>query len=286
MKIWVTGSEGMLGSALVQACLKRELDVLGTSRREADITVFESLSAMASQIKPTHIINCAAYTDVDGAEKEPAIAHAINALGAENIARVARQHGARLIHISTDYVFNGTGTQPYREDDPCAPANQYGKSKWEGEKKVLEAFPNVCILRTSWLFGAKGKNLISSLMNWFLQKEEIQVVFDQCGRPTFCHDLASAAIALLDATGIFHFANEGERSRYQIALDLLSAAKDHGIKLRCQRILPVPSAKFPTPAVRPSYSVLDTNKFFHLTNIKPRLWGDVLNDYLKTYAIS
>ncbi len=284
MKIWVTGAEGMLGSALMQHCLRRDLDAIGTSRRDADIASQDQLSAAASRIKPTHIINCAAYTDVDGAEKESAYAHTVNAQGAENIALVAKTCGARLIHISTDYVFNGTGSHPYREDDLCAPANQYGKSKWEGEKKVLTAFPEACILRTSWLFGSKGKNLISSLMNWFQQKEEIQVVFDQCGKPTYCHDLASATVALLNASGIFHFANEGERSRYQIALDLLNAAKEHGMQLRCQRILPVPSAKFPTPAPRPAYSVLDTNKFYHFTNIRPRLWGEVINDYLQAYA--
>lgn len=286
MKIWVTGAEGMLGSALMQSCLRRGLDAVGTTRREADISSPDHLSAAAGQIKPTHIINCAAYTDVDGAEKDPDSAHAINAQGAENIALAARTCSSRLIHISTDYVFNGTGSQPYREDDPCAPANQYGKSKWEGEKKVLAAAPDACIIRTSWLFGSKGRNLISSLMNWFQQKEEVQVVFDQRGRPTYCHDLASATIALLNASGVFHFANDGERSRYQIALDLLQAAKERGMQLRCQRVLPVPSAKFPTPAPRPSYSVLDTGKFYHFTNIKPRLWGEVLNDYLHVYASS
>jgi dTDP-4-dehydrorhamnose reductase len=286
MKIWIVGAEGMLGSALMQRCLREELDVEGTSRRDADVTKFERLTAKAEQIKPTHVINCAAYTDVDRAEKEPDAAFAVNAQGAENVALAARAAGARLVHISTDYVFHGTGTEPYREEDLCAPANEYGKSKWEGEKKVAAALPEACILRTSWLFGSKGKNLISSLMNWFQQKEELQVVFDQRGRPTYCHDLASAAIALLNASGVFHFANDGERSRYQIAIDLLQAAKERGIELRCQRIVPVPSAKFPTPAARPSYSVLDTSKFFHFTNIRPRLWGEVLNDYLHTYASS
>ncbi len=286
MKIWIVGAEGMLGSALMQRCLRQELDVEGTSRRDADVTKFDRLTAKAEQIKPTHIINCAAYTDVDSAEKEPDAAFAVNAQGAENVALAARACGARLVHISTDYVFHGTGKEPYREEDLCAPANQYGKSKWEGEKKVAAALPEACILRTSWLFGSKGKNLISSLMNWFQQKEELQVVFDQRGRPTYCHDLASAAIALLNAPGVFHFANDGERSRYQIAIDLLQAAKERGIELRCQRILPVSSAKFPTPAARPSYSVLDTSKFFHFTNIRPRLWGEVLNDYLHTYASS
>ncbi len=286
MKVWIIGADGMLGSALMQSCLRKEIDVTGTSRQEANIIQFDVLSAMAAQIRPTHIVNCAAYTDVDGAEKEPELALAVNAEGAANAARVARDCGARLIHISTDYVFNGDGTQAYVEEDLCAPTNQYGQSKWEGEKRVLGLLADACIVRTSWLFGTKGKNFISSLMNWFQQQEELQVVFDQRGKPTYRHDLAAAILTLLDASGIIHFANDGERSRYQIALDLMEASKERGIQLRCQRIIPIPSSKFPTPAVRPSYSVLNTNKYFHLTNIKPRPWGEVLNDYLSHYASS
>jgi dTDP-4-dehydrorhamnose reductase len=236
------------------------------------------------QIQPSHIVNCAAYTDVDNAEKEPQKAFAVNAEGAANVAIVARECGARLIHVSSDYVFSGSGSQPYLEEDNCAPANQYGLSKWEGEQRVLQMLPETCILRTSWIFGINGKNFISSLMHWFQQKEELQVVYDQCGRPTYCHDLAAAIFTLLEMRGIIHFANEGERSRYQIALDLLEAARVRGIPLKCQRILPISSAKFSTPAVRPAYSVLSTAKYFHLTNHKPRLWGEVLNDYLTYYA--
>jgi dTDP-4-dehydrorhamnose reductase len=286
MKIWVTGADGMLGSTLMQCCRGKEIDAVGTARQEADIAQLDRIFTKAKQIQPTHIVNCAAYTDVDGAEKEPAAAFAVNAEGAANVARAAREYGAHLIHISTDYVFNGTGSEPYREDDLCAPSNQYGQSKWEGEKRVLKILPEACILRTSWLFGSKGKNFISSLMNWFQQKEELQVVHDQCGKPTYCHDLAIAVLTLLGARGIIHFANGGERSRYQIALDLLEASKARGIRLKCQRILPVPATEFPTPALRPAYSVLDTGKYSHLTHKRPRLWSEILNDYLIHYASS
>jgi dTDP-4-dehydrorhamnose reductase len=286
MKIWVIGTEGMLGSALKQCCVRKKIDVTGTSRDDADITQLDQMMVQIKQIQPTHIVNCAAYTDVDGAERKPDLAFAVNAEGAANVARAAREWGARLIHLSTDYVFDGIGSLPYLEDDPCSPSNQYGQSKWEGEKKVLEILPEACILRTSWLFGSKGKNFISSLMRWFQQKEELQVVYDQRGRPTYCHDLAAAVLTLLDARGVMHFANVGERSRYQIALDLLEASRVQGIQLKCQRIIPVPSTKFPTPAIRPTYSVLDTNKYFHLTHNKPRLWSEVLNDYLVDYATS
>lgn len=284
MKVWVTGAEGMLGSSLMQCCLEKGIDVVGTSRQEADVSQFDQLSSKACQIKPTHIVNCAAYTNVDGAEREPEIAFAVNTRGASNIAQIASECDARLIHISTDYVFNGMGTQPYVEEDLCAPINQYGQSKWDGEKKVLEALPEACIVRTSWLFGSKGKNFISSMMHWFQQKDELQIVSDQCGKPTYCQDLAAAILNLLDQQGIIHFANEGERSRYQIALDLMEASKERGIPLRCQRVIPVPSSTFPLPATRPSYSVLNTNKYFHLVNIKPRPWSIILNDYLLHYA--
>jgi dTDP-4-dehydrorhamnose reductase len=284
MKVWVTGADGMLGSAVVQYCLRKAIDVIGTSRQEADVVQLNQLSAQAAQITPTHIVNCAAYTDVDSAEKESETAFAVNAEGAANVARVSLECAARLIHISTDYVFNGRGVEPYLEEDPCSPSNQYGKSKWEGEKRVLEILPEACIVRTSWLFGSRGKNFISSLMHWFQQKEELQVVSDQCGKPTYCHDLAAAIFTVLEVRGIIHFANDGERSRYQIALDLMEALRLRGIQFRCQRIVPVPSSKFSTLAIRPLYSVLDTSKYFRLTSIKPRLWEEILNDYLVDYA--
>jgi dTDP-4-dehydrorhamnose reductase len=280
MKIWVTGAEGMLGSVLIQYCTLKGIDVVGTSRKEADISGLEAMLSKAAKIQPTHIVNCAAYTDVDGAEKNVEAAFAVNGDGAGNVAQAALRCGAHLVHISTDYVFDGNGTRPYTEEDPCAPANQYGLSKWEGEKKVLSIFPAACILRTSWVFGSKGKNFISSLLHWFTQKEELQVVFDQRGKPTYCHDLADAILTLIDVKGIVHFANDTERSRYQIALDLLHACKEKGLKPKCQQITPVPSATFPTPAARPAFSTLDTNKYFHLTNRKPRSWAEILQEYL------
>jgi dTDP-4-dehydrorhamnose reductase len=270
----------MLGSALIDSCQRHGIEAVGTSRLQADITNQDALAACARAICPTHIVNCAAYTDVDGAEKDPQTAFAINAEGAANVARTARDFGARLIHLSTDYVFSGTGSQPYKEDDPCAPPNTYGRSKWEGEKKVLEILKEACIIRTSWIFGPKGKNFISSLLKAFQQKEELRAVSDQAGRPTYVRDLAEAVLSMLNAEGIFHFANTGEKSRYQIALDVLEASKRLGLPHICQRIVSVSSAEFPTIAIRPAYSVLDTDKYFHHTNQKPRPWGEVVNEFL------
>lgn len=280
MKIWVTGSHGMLGKALIEHCRRLGIDASGASRNEADISQLSELHRIASDVRPTHIVNCAAYTNVDGAEKEKEAAYAANALGAAHIATVAKDLGARLVHISTDYVFNGTGSVPYKETDVCQPANCYGLTKWEGEKHILNIFPQACIVRTSWLFGLGGKNFISSLMKWLQEKEEIQVVSDQCGRPTYCYDLADAILSLLDAEGIVHFANTGERSRYQIALDLMSEMKERNVPMKCKQIIPVPSTQFPTPAVRPAYSVLDTLKYTELTGREPRAWDEIVKEYV------
>lgn len=280
MKLWVVGAGGMLGSALVECCRARGIAAVGTTRQEGDIADVAQLRRICKALGPTHIVNCAAYTDVDGAEKEPAAAYAINRDGAGHVAKVARELGVRLVHVSTDYVFDGKGLAPYREEDLCAPGNHYGMSKWEGEKKVLEILPTACVMRTSWLFGTKGKNFISSLLKGFQQREELQVVFDQCGKPTWCRDAAEAVLTLLESEGIVHFANGGERSRYQIALEMLQAARDSGIEVKCRSILPVPSAQFPTPAARPAYSVLDTTRYRHLTKIEPRPWGEAVREFL------
>ncbi len=270
----------MLGSVLMKHCMERGIKVVGTSRLDADVCDEDQLEKVAITESPTHIVNCAAYTDVDGAEAKSEAAFAVNCWGAANVAAVARKVKARLIHVSTDYVFDGKARKPYSEEDKCAPVNVYGKSKWEGEQKVLEAVPEACILRTSWLFGLKGKNFISSLWGRFQQVEELQVVSDQCGKPTYCSDLARAVINLLDAEGIVHFANEGGSSRYEIALKLLEVMKQRGLRPKCKKISPVGSAQFPTAALRPTYSMLDTDKYFSLTSTRPRLWFEAADEFI------
>ncbi len=284
MKIWIIGANGLLGSQLLSYLKNKRINVVGTLRHEADVTDLLQLQEFVKMIQPSHIINCAAYTDVDGAEKNSELAFAINAKGAEHVAIVAQDCGARMIHISTDYVFNGKQMVPYREMDDCDPINVYGRSKREGEIKILQVYPQTCIVRTSWLFGAKGKNFISSVLKWLLEKEELNVVSDQCGKPTYCPDLAEAIFHLLDAVGIVHFANGPERSRFHIALDLMQAAKELGCNLKCEKINPVPSVQFPMPAQRPAYTALDTTRYVELTHKHPRSWEAVIKEYL-THAI-
>lgn len=286
MKLWITGGQGMLGKSLQKLCDQKGIACVASSRNEADLTDPSALIQLAECIQPTHIINCAAYTDVDGAEKNEEKAFAVNALGARNLASAALKAGAKFIHVSTDYVFDGLSTKPYREEDVCGPINVYGNSKWEAEKLVLSTFPKACIIRTSWLFGAQGKNFISSVLHWLQEKERIQVVADQCGRPTFVHDLAQAVLDLLDADGIVHFANSGAVSRFQLALDVKEEMLKLGKRVKCAQIEPVASQQFPTPAKRPSYSVLATEKFTQMTGKQPRPWLEAMGEYFEHVSAS
>lgn len=268
----------MLGKTLFNECRMRGIEVCASSRAEADVTNLQRLLAKGESIAPTHIVNCAAFTNVDGAERDFAGAFAINAVGAGNAASVAKDLGALLVHISTDYVFDGRGIEPLTEEGVCAPINYYGKTKWEGENRVLNVLPNACIMRTSWLFGGRGKNFISSILQGIKEKEELTVVSDQCGKPTYCTDAADAILNLLNCQGIVHFAGAEAMSRYEAACRLLSAAQERGMAVKCRAILPVPSSAFPTPAKRPAYSVLDTRKYTSMTQRQPKNWEAVLNE--------
>lgn len=281
MKLWVCGGQGMLGRSLQQMCVQKGICCVATSRNEADLTDLSQLMQLAKQIQPSHIVNCAAYTDVDGAEKNESTAFAVNATGAQNLALTALDVKAKFIHISTDYVFDGFAAAPYREEDLANPINAYGRSKWEGERCVLNAFPKACIIRTSWLFGARGKNLISSVLSWLQEKEKIQVVFDQRGRPTFVMDLARAVFDLLDVEGIVHFANAVPVTRYQLAVDVRDEMLKRGKPVRCTQIEAVCGLQFPTLAQRPSYSVLATEKFTQITGKQPRPWMEAIGEYFE-----
>ncbi len=283
MKIWVLGSQGMLGKAFLSYCKAQGIEAVGTSRKEADVTQFASLYEIGQKIAPSHIVNCAAFTDVDRAELDRESAFLVNVEGALNGAKVAKALSLRYIHISSDYVFSGESAQAYREEDLCAPINFYGWTKLQGEKAVLAHDPTACVVRTSWVFGGEGKNFISSLLQWFKEKKSLTVVSDQYGKPTYCKDLSEAILALLDHEGIVHFANQGVGSRYKIALELLSLLRQKGIDVLCEEIIPVEAARFPTLAPRPLCSVLDTTHFETMTGIAPRPWDAIFNELVSAY---
>lgn len=280
MKLWIVGAGGLVGKALSRRCAELHLNYVATSKEEADITDLPQLLNVAHIIQPTHIINCAAYTNVDQAESEQELVRKINVEGPDNLARVAKEHRAKLIHLSSDYVFDGKGQAPYKEDDLCAPNGIYAKSKRDGELRIISSGADYCIIRTSWVFGRGGKNFISSILEAMKTKSVLKVVNDQSGCPTFCVDLANAILKLLPHSGIFHFANHGIVSRFDIAQVLLQEAKRMGYQLVCEKIEPVSSANFPTPAPRPSYSALSCEKLTATLGWKPRPWKETLKDYI------
>jgi dTDP-4-dehydrorhamnose reductase len=276
MKLWILGADGLVGSALKQLCIEKDIKFSASNKIEADISDFNSLKNAFPGA--THIINCAAYTNVDKAELEPDLAYRINAEGAKNAALIAKEQGARFIHLSTDYVFDGQKARAYEEDDSCNPLSVYAKSKLEGEREVLKAYPQSCILRTSWVFGKGGKNFLSSLLTLMQTKEEITIDATQTSRVTYCLDLARAILELLPFSNVFHFANSQECSRLDVAQELYEIAKERKIPLKCQKI--IPSYQAIKGAPRPLRSVLSTERFALDTKSKPRSWQDALKEYV------
>lgn len=280
MKVWILGAGGQVGRALVDFCQAENIRFVAATHAEADITNLEQLQRAADKIAPTHILNAAAFTDVDGAETQFERAHAVNALGPEHIGIVAAERDIHVVHLSTDYVFDGLKETPYVEEDPTSPLGVYGKTKREGEERLFEQLPTACIIRTSWVFGILGKNFISYALSILQNKERIEAVDDQQNRPTYNRDLARAMLDLSSHSGLFHFANHGVVSRYQIVLDFQAEAHKRGIPIRCKEIVPVLSTAFPAKSPRPLRSILSTAKIERVLGRKPRLWETVLGEYL------
>ena len=278
MKIWILGAGGMLGQTLQNFLRDKEISFVASSKEQADITNFIELDALCREIHPTHIFNCAAFTAVDAAETQLDLAMKINGQAPGILGKLAKKYGARLIHVSTDYVFSGRQQTPFKEGDETNPINAYGRSKLEGEKSLLREMLSACIVRTSWIYGAGGKNFISSIVGLLQTKETLQVASDQVGRPTYVTDLAEALWELKDSSGIYHFASSGQASRFEIAKQVLSYMKQNNIKVACDEILPVSARLFSTPAPRPFYSVLDTSKYEREYKTTPRHWKETLKE--------
>ncbi len=278
MRAWILGSSGMVGTCLHHLIEKQGFLVFSSTHDQLDVTNYDSLRALAYKIQPTHIFNCTAFTAVDEAEKNRQEAWDVNAKAPGLIGKVAVELGCKVIHISTDYVFSGTKSIPFKEDDLKNPVNFYGMSKLEGEKNLLDQMPFACIVRTSWVYGSTGKNFISSLVALMKSNQSILVANDQVSKPTFCYDLAHALLDLKDATGIFHFASGEEASRYEIAKEVFKYMKEHSMPIACQQVDPTTASTFPTPAQRPNYSSLDTSKYEKYTHKKPRSWKETIKE--------
>ncbi|RNC67772.1 MAG: dTDP-4-dehydrorhamnose reductase [Desulfuromonadales bacterium] len=270
--ILVVGAKGMLGQDLMRVLPG---DVRGVDIEEIDITSPESVRRVLVTLKPRVVVNCAAYTDVDGCESNVALAMAVNGEAVGNLAAVTKEVGALLVQVSTDYVFDGGKGSPCLEDDPVNPLSIYGKSKLLGEEKAREN-PDHLIVRTQWLYGLGGKNFVETMLRLAKEKTELAVVDDQIGAPTWTVDLALAISELLDngCRGTYHAANDGFCSWFDFAEAIFAEA---GIAMR---VRPQTTEELGRPARRPLYSVLNCGKLVHDTGLQLEQWREALKTYL------
>lgn len=296
MTLWLVGAGGMLGRAFAEGLARTGIRVVQTDA-EVDITDGEAVRTLARAERPTHIINCAAYTRVDDAETHPAEAQRINVLGPENLALAAAESESCLVHISTDYVFAGDAREPYDEAAPCAPKSVYGRTKWEGERRVL-ALPcrsRAYVVRTSWLFGKHGNNFVRTILRLLASEDELRVVSDQIGRPTYAPDLALAVLRLIGVEprgaapaepGVYHYANRGATSWHAFACAIREGALRRQFPVRTRKVTAVATSEVPRPATRPAYSVLSTARYEAATASTPREWPETLEAYFDELSAS
>jgi dTDP-4-dehydrorhamnose reductase len=284
MSYLVTGAKGQLGQTVV-ALLKQEgKKVCSFSRDQLDIGDYAQLSEIFADHRPNIVFNCAAYTQVDRAESEPEIAHHVNAQGSEYLAQLCAQHDAFLCHFSTDYVFDGKACLPYEESTIPAPLGVYGQTKRLGEVAIETSQARYGILRTAWVYGIAGKNFVKTILRLAQERETLRIVEDQIGTPTWTGDLAEVALALAEGqteSGIYHVTNSGVASWYDFALAICEEATLLGWNLRVHEIVPISTAEYPTPAKRPSYSVLSRHKVEGILGRKMTHWRVALRLMLK-----
>jgi dTDP-4-dehydrorhamnose reductase len=261
MRLLVTGAAGMLGHEVVAAGARLGHEVVAWDLPECDLTDGDATLDAIRRLEPRAVINCAAYTNVDGAETDEATATRVNGDAAGNVARACAAVDARLVQVSTDYVFDGSKHEPWVESDPTSPLGAYGRSKLHGENLVRAELPDHAIVRTAWLFGPHGPNFVSTMLRLAAERDEVEVVTDQVGSPTFAGHLAPALVDMAERTdtGIFHGAGSGSCSWYELTLEAFDAA---GVSCR---VLPTTVEKFARPAPRPAYSVLGSEREHPIT---------------------
>lgn len=288
----VFGKRGQLASALARIAHAEGASVVCYGRDAVDLADSGAVGALVRSVRPTLVVNAAAYTAVDRAEDEPAAAFALNRDGPAALAEVCAAIDVPLVHVSTDYVFDGAKPAPYVETDPKAPLNVYGRSKSEGEDRVLEAHPRAAVLRTSWVYGPSGANFVRTMLRLAATRDEVAVVDDQHGRPTAARDLAAACLtagrALLDrepaAAGLFHYAGQGDASWADVAEAAFAGWARHGHRTPALRR--IPTAQFPTRAARPRNSRLDTGKIERVLGLRPVAWREALDRCVDEIAMS
>ena len=288
--IWLIGNKGMLGTEVSLLMEELHIPFIGTDR-DVSITDINALREFTNHYSLLNnpvkwIINCAAYTAVDKAEDDKETCHLINIEGSRNIAAAAKEIGAAIIHISTDYVFNGRGEKPYTEEDETDPIGIYGLSKRYGEIKILEENENSYIIRTAWLYGKHGNNFVYTMLRLMKEKQKISVVNDQRGSPTWTKNLAQTIIEIIKQSGegkvipygIYNYTNEGEITWYEFAGEIYKQAQLAGLLSNTCEVKPCTSAEFPAKVTRPAYSVLDKTKIKNILGISIPVWNESLQN--------
>lgn len=267
MKVLLTGARGQLGSELGPLLEAAGFEVAAFGSADLDITDGAAVAEAVTDERPGVIVNPAAYTKVDLAEKETGRAYAVNEAGASNLARAAKEAGCALVHVSTDFVFDGRSPVPYDEEAATNPLGVYGASKLAGERAIAATLPEHVIVRTSWLYGVAGGNFVKTMLRLAAERDVLRVVYDQAGTPTWSADLAGMLVTVCRSIeagqrpwGLYHYSNEGVASWYDFAVAVCDEAAASGMALKCSRVEPILSAEYPVPAKRPAYSVLDKAK--------------------------
>lgn len=275
MKVLLTGANGQLGRC-IQNRTPKDIDLIALTRAELDITDQANVMTLCEKLKPDFIINAAAYTAVDKAEIEPDFAYAVNAKGPENLAYAAAMLDIPIIHISTDYVFDGTAAAPYKPSCQPNPQSVYGKTKLEGEKKIREISAKHIIIRTAWVFSEYGSNFVKTMLGLGLKHDKLNIVGDQYGTPTYAGDLADFIIKIIDKKmmnfGVFHFSGGSTTSWYCFAVEIFKVNKEINKSFKVPSLTCIESNDFPTAAKRPNYSVLDDHITNQLFNYKSLGW--------------
>lgn len=285
MRVLITGCNGQVGYCLTER-LKDKADILALDHEGLDITDQRAVNTTVSSFKPDYIINAAAHTAVDRAEEEVELSYAINRDGPQYLAEAAQQVNAVILHISTDYVFDGEGETPYLESDKTAPQGVYGKSKLSGELAVAQSCAKHLILRTAWVFGEHGNNFVKTMLRLAQTRDELSIVGDQFGGPTYAGDIADALIAMIEcieqgqqsAWGTYHFSGMPYASWYDFAAQIFQLAESKGVLNKQPKISSIPTSAYPTPAKRPANSQLDCRNIGNQFGIKPSDWNAALEN--------
>jgi dTDP-4-dehydrorhamnose reductase len=281
MKVLLTGANGQLGYELQKTCPKN-IALICTDYDTLDITNAQQIDNAIAQHQPDCIINAAAYTAVDKAENDKDAAWALNAAAPGLLAKACTQHAIKFIQISTDFVFDGQQSTPYLPEATCTPLGEYGKSKLAGEQAALEHAPTALIVRTSWLYSARGNNFVKSMIRLMNERDELGIVYDQAGSPTWADTLARCIWSLIEqnARGIIHCTDNGVVSWYDFAIAIQEEAQQRGLIAKPANIKPIRSAEYPTPAQRPAYSVMDKQATEHYLGQSLPYWRTSLRSML------